>query len=161
MSPVCKRNAGAFGSASTFAMAARNVPVTSGLAALLNPIWLSLICANVKSLPAALPLAAPSAPPLAPFSPPSNACDFKTPPAIVQITPVPAQAIHSKNPRRSSPSLFKLSLIYLGITLSVGGRVLDAPRVGNGCSSFTAPFHSPVLSHGQIYSRRQWIKIRE
>src|SRR5580704_3512881 len=155
MSPVCSKNAGADGSASTFAIAARNVPVTSGFAALLNPIWLSLICANVKS-PPPLPLAAASPPPAAPFITPSNACDFNTPPTIVQITPVPAHAIHSKNPRRSSPSLFKLSLIYLGIaSFAPGAAAFRIQRLFVPTPASAAASHSPLPNEAQIYSQPQ------
>ena len=43
MSPVCKRNSGCSGRALILSTAAFNVAITSGLAGLLNPMWLSLI----------------------------------------------------------------------------------------------------------------------
>src|SRR3954462_8709277 len=40
-----------------------------------------------------------------------KAFEPRTPPLTVQIIPVPAQAMHPKNPRRSTPSLFEFSFI--------------------------------------------------
>src|SRR6202034_1260571 len=71
------------------------VAVTSGLAGLLKPMWLSLIWTKVKS------------PPLPPLrcAVLANARDDGMPPLIVQTSPVPAHAMHFRNPRRSMPSL--------------------------------------------------------
>jgi hypothetical protein len=55
-------------------------------------MWLSLICTKVKS---ACPAPRGSAP---------KTRDDSTPPLTLQINPVPAQAMHSRNPRRSTPS---------------------------------------------------------
>ena len=111
----CRRCAaetpGHCGNASIFAIAERKVPTTSGFAALLNPMWLSLICAKEKSPPRA------AAPP--PPRSESKAFDFSTPLVIVQITPVPAHAMHFKNPRRSTPSLFQFLSIYFAIARSL------------------------------------------
>src|SRR6266403_347097 len=58
-------------------------------------MWLSLICTKLSS-------------PMASFglNPGSRLrlYDFSTPPLITQRAPVPAQAMHFKNPRRSIPS---------------------------------------------------------
>src|SRR5436190_1293442 len=56
-------------------------------------MWLSLICANVKS---ASPPAAPSAP---------NTRAVGMPLFIAHTTPAPAHAMHLRKPRRSMPSL--------------------------------------------------------
>src|SRR5580704_13974216 len=52
----------------------------------------------------------------------------RIPPFITYSIPVPAQAIHFRNPRRSTPSLFRLSRIKLPIVFSplagAGYRVL-------------------------------------
>src|SRR4029077_5619901 len=66
----------------------RSVAVTSGLASLLKPIWLSLICTN-RSPPAPARAARSIGMPLRP------------PPVIVQTAPVPTHAMHFRNPRRS------------------------------------------------------------
>ena len=55
-------------------------------------MWVSLICTNVR--PAVLRVAA--------CAWPSNV-DDATPPAMVQTTPVPAQAMHFSRPRRATP----------------------------------------------------------
>src|SRR6516164_1088762 len=72
----------------TLPMASRSVPSASGLAGLLKPIWLSLICAKVKPEPSAANAS------------PSRPKDFGTPPDTVHKTPVPAQIMHSRAPRR-------------------------------------------------------------
>src|SRR6476646_11355298 len=79
----------------TLPMASRSVPSASGLAGLLNPIWLSLICRKVKA-----EASAASASPIRPK-------DFGTPPESVHKIPVPAQTMHSSAPlrlRRHGPS---------------------------------------------------------
>ena len=90
-SPVCKTIAGGFGSLPMRSIAACNVALVSGLASLLKPIWLSLICTKVK----------PSAADAAKASP--RAIPRGTPPETVQTRPVPAQAMHFKSPRRFMP----------------------------------------------------------
>ena len=55
-----------------------------------KPMWLSLICTKLKS------------PPISGAVAPSS-FDVSTPPLIVQSTPVPAHAMHLRNPRRSMP----------------------------------------------------------
>ena len=69
-----------------------------GLAGLLKPIWLSLICRKVKSADSAAKAS------------PSRPKDFGTPPDSVHNTPVPAQIIHSSAPLRLTPasSVFRL-----------------------------------------------------
>jgi len=49
MSPVCRMNSGAIGSALILSMAALKVPITSALAGLSNPMWLSLIWTKARS----------------------------------------------------------------------------------------------------------------
>src|ERR1700736_6821359 len=82
---------GLTGIAFTTATASRNVPSASGFAALSKPIWLSLICRNVKPLDSAA-----SASPIIPT-------EWGTPPPTVQSTPVPAQTMHSSTSRRPNP----------------------------------------------------------
>src|SRR6266849_6300442 len=96
MSPVCNMNSGAAVSPLILSTAAFSVTATSGLAGLLNPIWLSLICTKLSS-----PLAS------AVFNSERRLrlYDFNTPPCITQRAPVPAQAMHFRKPRRLTPSL--------------------------------------------------------
>ena len=54
MSPVCSRKSGAPGRALILSMASFSVPVTSWLAALLKPMWLSLIWTKLNSAAPAL-----------------------------------------------------------------------------------------------------------
>ena len=49
MSPVCSKNSGGVGSALILSTAAFSVAATSGFAALLKPMWLSLICTKLNS----------------------------------------------------------------------------------------------------------------
>src|SRR6266852_9204773 len=121
MSPVCSMNSGAPDRALILSTAAFKVPATSGLAGLLNPMWLSLICTKLNS-------------PLAPAAFRSEKLlrlyDFSTPPFITQKAPVPAQAMHLRNPRRSIPSWlwsYKSSSFFFSYILFI-------------CSSF---FHQP------------------
>jgi hypothetical protein len=72
-SPVCRTNSGGVGNALIFAIAFCNVPMTSLFASLLNPMWLSLISAKLKS------------PPISGAVAPSS-FDVSTPPLIVQST---------------------------------------------------------------------------
>ena len=85
---------GGWGMALILLIAVCRVAVTSGFAGLLKPMWLSLICTNVKS--ADLPAVRSAL-----FA---NARDTGMPPLIVQTRPVPAHAMHFRNPRRSMPS---------------------------------------------------------
>src|ERR1700691_4407034 len=73
------------------------VAVTSGLAGLLKPMWLWVIWTQTKS------------PPLPPLRSAAlaTARDDGMPPLIVQTSPVPAHAMHFRNPRRSMPSLLR------------------------------------------------------
>src|SRR6267378_6711865 len=75
----------------TMATASRNVPSASGFADLSNPIWLSLICRNVKPVGSAASAS------------PTNPTEWGTPPLTVQSTPVPAQTMHSSTSRRPNP----------------------------------------------------------
>jgi len=98
ISPVWSRRSGGAGSALILSRAIFSVPVTSWLAALLKPMWLSLICTKLKAEPdfewsvPPLPLVA------------AKSLDVGTPPAMVQSSPVPAQAIQLRKFRRSIPS---------------------------------------------------------
>ncbi len=78
-------------------MAFFSVPVTSGFAPLLNPMWQSLICTKEKS--STFPTAAPL-----PFAVCASSFDVGTPPTIDQSSPVPAHAMHPRKLRRSMPS---------------------------------------------------------
>src|SRR6202789_1235159 len=110
ISPVCSKNSGGVESPLILSTAAFNVPVTSGLAGLLKPMWLSLICTKLNS-PAIF---------LASKSPKRLILkDFRTPPCITQNAPVPAQAMHSRNPRRSIPSPLWSCMIFLLVLRSM------------------------------------------
>ncbi len=80
-----------------------NVPSTSGLASPLNPTWVPLIWTKRNSPGAGVP--APGCP--------AAACpriaDDGTPPVRVQISPVPTQAMQSRNRRRGMPSVLSSS----------------------------------------------------
>src|SRR5216683_3283361 len=95
MSPVCNRNSGGLLSPLIFSTAAFSVPATSGFAGLLNPIWLSLICTKLSSPIMSAVLISEIR---------LKLYEFSTPPFITQKAPVPAQAMHFRNPRRSTPS---------------------------------------------------------
>jgi hypothetical protein len=71
------------------------VPMTLVLAALLKPMWLSLIWTKFNS-------AVARAAGLARASP--NAREERMPPEIEQTTAVPAHPMHLRKPRRSMPS---------------------------------------------------------
>src|SRR5579862_8003290 len=86
-------NFGLRGSALMRLIASPNVAVTLLLAALLNPIWLSLIWTNVKS-------AAPEGEGV--VSP--NTREVSNPPEREKTSPVPVHAMHLRNPRRSMES---------------------------------------------------------
>src|SRR5216683_680585 len=82
---------GLIGIAFTLATASRSVPSVSGLAGLLKPIWLSLICRKVNPVGSAA-----TASPISPT-------EWGTPPLTAQSTPVPAQTMHSSTSRRPNP----------------------------------------------------------
>src|ERR1700730_8734338 len=131
MSPVCSINSGAADSPLILSTAAFSVPDTSGLAGLLNPMWLSLICTKLSS-----PLAS------AVFNSESRLrlYDFNTPPCITQKAPVPAQAMHFRKPRRLTPSLLwscKSSSFFLSDILAL--LVCTLPRSFLGVLLRTAP----------------------
>jgi hypothetical protein len=90
-SPVWRMKSGFTGMAAILATASRKVTRVSGLNGLEKPMWLSLICTKLKGR-ARVAAAAASSP-----------TDAGTPPASVQTSPVPAQLMHFKNPRRLSP----------------------------------------------------------
>src|SRR5206468_3510490 len=74
-------------------VASWKVARTSGLASPLKPMWVSLIWTKRKSPGEPCPLVGWA-----------SARDDRTPPATVQTSPVPAQAMHSRKPRRFRPS---------------------------------------------------------
>src|SRR5829696_7859343 len=76
------------------ATASRRVESASGFAGLSKPTWLSLICRKVSWL-AARALAASAL---------ARLTERGKPPLSIQRTPVPAQVMHSRKPRRSMPS---------------------------------------------------------
>src|SRR5882762_8986350 len=99
---------GVLGSALIFATASRKVAATSLFASLLKPMWLSLIWTKLRSAPAPKAFGAASETRL-------RVCDLRIPPVMVQRTPVPAQAMHLRKPRRSTPSLSWLCFIVSDI----------------------------------------------
>src|SRR5881396_3228066 len=99
-------NDGALGSALILVTASRNVAATSLFASLLKPMWLSLIWTKLRSAPAARAAASEAR---------LRVCDLRIPPVMVQRTPVPAQAMHLRKPRRSTPSLSWLCFMMSGI----------------------------------------------
>ena len=123
MSPVCSMKAGFGRRASIRSSASRSVPVTSVLAALLKPIWLSLIWTKLR------PPADGSAASAVPMS-----REPGTPPVIVQRAPVPTQAMQPRRPRRSMVlSCIPVSSI-LGLTIvpiAGRGRLFPAAPRGN------------------------------
>src|SRR5579863_2934876 len=72
----------------TSAMVSFSVPATSGLASLLKPIWVSLICRN-RGRPAGFSVAACA-----------NPIGVRMPPDSVKSVPAPPKARHCKAPRR-------------------------------------------------------------
>src|ERR1700761_7664401 len=95
MSPVCSKKSGAPGIALILSIASFRVPVTSWFAALLKPMWLSLICTKLKDDAGAVLLSAAVA---------AKSFEVGTPPETVQSRPVPTQAMQLKKFRRSMPS---------------------------------------------------------
>ncbi|MFO1055927.1 MAG: hypothetical protein U1E53_03055 [Dongiaceae bacterium] len=87
-SPVCSIIAGRFGSPAMRSSAAFRVACGSGLASLVKPMWLSLICTKVRPSAGAAAIASPI---------PSGR---GTPPETRQSRPVPAQARHCSARRR-------------------------------------------------------------
>jgi hypothetical protein len=89
-----------------FVTADRIVSVTSAFAALLNPMWLSLICMKNRS-----PFFIVSAP---------SRDELGTPPLSVHATPVPAHAMHFRKPRLST----SFSFASIVVSLKKGFRYL-------------------------------------
>src|SRR5215831_21042368 len=85
-------NAGAGSRALIRVTACANVPSASVFAAPLKPMCVSLICTKLKSRRGSAAVAG------------RRVRDRRTPPVAVQTSPVPAQAMHCRNPRRSTPS---------------------------------------------------------
>src|SRR6266478_829970 len=157
MSPVCSMNSGTAVSPLILSTAAFSVPATSGLAGLLNPIWLSLICTKLSSPLASVVLNSERR---------LRLYDFNTPPCITQKAPVPAQAMHFRQPRRLTPSLLwscKSSSFFLSDILALlvcmfprhflGVLLRTAPRGFGGardrrstCFVYLGPTHKPIYS---------------
>jgi len=128
MSPVCSMNSGATGKALILVTAACSVETTSGFAGLLKPMWLSLIWTKLNS-PAACWCEASL-----------RLYDLSTPPWSTHRAPVPAQAMHFRNPRRSIPSWLwsnKISLLRCGIVVSCMDLLRDSM-----CLTADAGFYS-------------------
>src|SRR5262249_5618314 len=98
-SPVCSSRAGCWGRALMRLTASRSVAVTSVFGGRLKPMWLSLIWTKRKSLVVAAAGCGSALPALS-----STGLQPRMPPLTVQNRPVPAQAMHLRNPRRSMPS---------------------------------------------------------
>jgi len=97
ISPVWIMKAGLAGRSLTFAIASFKVPSASGLAGLLNPTWLS---GNLQEAEARGHFFGRLRRTRA-----EELRGFRHAPLSVQMTPVPAQIIHSRAPRRSIPLL--------------------------------------------------------
>src|SRR6266700_7374980 len=133
-SPVCMTNAGREGRALICWMDRSNVPVTSWLAAPLKPMWLSLIWTKYRSFVLG---------PAACWPPPPIPHPLSRPPVTVQATPVPAQAMHLRKPRRSISGSMVFPLrspggdhdrpMHVGMDradVRVGARLAERVRVG-------------------------------
>src|SRR5438552_18974836 len=94
---------GLLGIALILLIAVCRVAVTSGLAGLLKPMWLSVICTKLKPPPlqASLPLLL------------VIARETGMPPLNVQNSPVLAHAMHFRQPRPSTPPFFRFINILL------------------------------------------------
>src|SRR5262249_24734051 len=94
-----------------------NVPTTSLFGSLPKPIWLSLIWTNEKSFDSARLTSWP------------NTRAAGSPPFMVHNRPVPAHAMHFKNPRRSTPSTFEMFFNSSVIqAISCHGRDCETPQ---------------------------------
>src|SRR5205823_3522393 len=73
-----------------------------------------------------------------------KAFDVSMPLATVQITPVPAQAMHSRKPRRSMPSLLRS---WLGWLLASSTIVLDkvSPHLDWFELLYNVPYSNPLV----------------
>ena len=92
MSPVWMMSAGCSLIAFTRSMLCPSVPLTSGLASLLKPMWVSLICTN-SGLPARVRTAGFAAAT-------ARSIGVNTPPAIANSVPAPPKAMHLRALRR-------------------------------------------------------------
>src|SRR5712691_3894262 len=111
MSPVWIMKEGLTGIPFTLAIASFSVPSALGLAGLSKPIWLSLICRKVNPFGSAASAS------------PTRPSEVGTPPATVHNTPVPAQIMHSRAPRRSilgPPSSVRSSAISISSLRKIG-----------------------------------------
>src|SRR5882724_6719949 len=110
-------------------------------------MWLSLICTNCSS-----PLAA--AAPRSSRPPELNVRlrlkDFRTPPLITHRVPVPAHAMHFRNPRRSTPSWLwsiKSSSCFLSLMVLLVSAGYDGWPLAHR-------LHFGRPRHQRVYSRR-------
>src|ERR1700733_4675142 len=117
------------------------------MAALLKPMWLSLIWANVKS-------AFGRTSPL--FKPPVVLSiswlmpkDFIKPPLIIQRTPVPAQAMHLINTALSMASSFSGRWVAAGSDLSFSISFLKQKK------PIPRPFGNILHHPGQVLDERR------
>src|ERR1700761_4072904 len=126
MSPVWIMKSGAFAPL-ILSMAFDSVPVTSGFAPLLKPMWLSLICTKEKS--SVLP--ADADPPLMVWA---SRREVGIPPTMDQRRPVPAQAMQPRKLRRSMPSLVGVwgAISSCWKRFMVGLLALHEPEQGRG-----------------------------
>src|SRR4051794_9049731 len=104
MSPVWIMKDGLAGIALIFATASRRVASASGFAGLSKPTWLSLICRNVRALLVRALAASALARPI----------ERGRPPLSIQRTPVPAQVMHARKPRRLMPSSSGVGFWFVG-----------------------------------------------
>src|ERR1700736_6345118 len=87
-----------------------------------------------------------------------NTVEVKSPPLMDQMTPVPAQAIHLRNPRRSMPS----SLVFVSIKSDIMVCTL-VHRIGRAIahpSSGTYRLRSEIIP-GRTGKRRRGINFNE
>src|SRR3954464_4808223 len=128
MSPVWIMKDGRTGIALILATASRGVASASGFAGLSKPTWLSLICRNVRALLARALAASALARPT----------ERGRPPLSIQITPVPAQVMHSRKPRRLIPSSSVVGVWFVG-------SFIGSPPEGF-CPSRPRPGDLPIYS---------------
>src|SRR3954452_6950961 len=95
-------------SAFTLATASRKVARASALGGLLKPIWLSLICRNVKEAARDGRTGAASAA--------SRPIELPTPPLNANNAPVPAHAMHFRKSRRLSPSPLSIDCPFIQLS---------------------------------------------
>src|ERR1700719_539013 len=133
-SPVCRIKSACCFDCETLilSMAAFSVAVTSVLAGLLKPMWLSLIWKKLNE-PASAGLCVPA-----------KRRDVGTPPMKVHSSPVPAHAIQVRKSRRSISSAPFTTSMPVKIFLSATMSVYRADRGSTMPLSFARDFHFEV-----------------